>query len=742
MLLIILGTFLKKKLSYSFFKTLVLFIIIFLIVSIILIQNLEEIYHKESSLNTNTKIDLKIENIKNNLNSVKDDLFYIKNLYNKNDLNNYEKNLLTFLNTHKEYLKITLIDNNSKQTFNFPNKKITSTNISQEPYYEEILKLKKDDIYLSKIELKKEEDKIVKPYQAITKVITPLYDTENSKIGFLILEYSLNNIFKILEEKEENFKTLFVNKENYIFNSSIEEENFGFMFNKNNTFENLYSKKDERIYFKTKYLEPTKWISSNNSKLKSQTEWKLISFTHKKVIENKIKEYLKSMGWIAALYFIISFFLAIVFAKLKEKEKEDIVRLNISNTAFENSHDGILITDSNNKIIQVNKAFSKITGYDEDEVIGQTPNILSAKGYNTNQFYKNMWENIKKNGTWNGEITNKRKDTTIYTEELSISKIETEDFYTFYIGTFVDISETKKTKKTIEDKVQENKTYLEIMNDYLISVKVDINGKIIDVSDAFCKICQYSKEELLSNNHDIFRHPDTKKDFYVDIWKRIYSGKTWEGELKNKKKNGETYYVHAKISPIYENGSILGYASLAIDITDKKRVEKMSITDEMTQLYNRRYFNTTIEKEISRAKREKKNLGFAILDVDFFKQYNDTYGHKKGDDILINIANTIKNTIHRASDYSFRLGGEEFGILVADIKVENFNDLLNKVRTNVESLKIEHKTSKASSFLTISIGAVIFDPNKSTSKQMYKEADKLLYQVKHQGRNSVLAKKL
>ena len=366
-----------------------------------------------------------------------------------------------------------------------------------------------------------------------------------------------------------------------------------------------------------------------------------------------------------------------------------------------------------------------------------SPKILKSSGYHTKQFYKNIWDNLNNNSHWEGEITNEKKDGTTFTEDLSISKIITEENKIFYIASFVDITENKKNRKILEDKLEENRTYLEIINDYLISLKVDLNGKILDVSDAFCKISAYSKDELIGNNHNIFRHPDTTKKLYLNIWNLIYSGKTWEGELKNIKKTGEIYYIHAKISPIYSNNTITGYASIAVDITDKKRVEEMSITDELTQSYNRRYFNITIEKEILRAKRDKKLLGFAILDIDYFKQYNDTYGHNKGDKALQELANIVKVSINRASDYFFRLGGEEFGILVTDIDENNFKNLLEKVRMNIEDLHIEHINNKSSQYLTASFGAVVFN-SETSEKKMYKSADKLLYKAKEEGRNKVL----
>ncbi len=122
-----------------------------------------------------------------------------------------------------------------------------------------------------------------------------------------------------------------------------------------------------------------------------------------------------------------------------------------------------------------------------------------------------------------------------------------------------------------------------------------------------------------------------------------------------------------------------------------KELEQQAITDPLTNLYNRRYFEIVFSKAINSTKRNNELLCFIILDLDYFKQYNDTYGHQAGDLVLINVAKCLKKTFQRADDYCFRLGSEEFGILY---RVENKDQAIsfsNTIRQNIENLKIEHK---------------------------------------------------
>ncbi len=301
---------------------------------------------------------------------------------------------------------------------------------------------------------------------------------------------------------------------------------------------------------------------------------------------------------------------------------------------------------------------------------------------------------------------------------------------------------TQSLEKLVEKKTLENKTYLEIVDKYLIASKTDLEGNIIEVSKAFCEISGYTKEELIGQKHNIVRHPDMKKEVFEELWNTLKKSQVWEGEIKNRKKSGDFYWVKARVSPIFEeDGTIIGYASIRVDITDKKAVEVLSITDHMTKLYNRRFFNEIFDKELHRANRDNKKLGFIIFDVDYFKQYNDNYGHQRGDTVLIELAKILTEQLHRASDYAFRLGGEEFGILISDIDIDGISTLIKNIQNAIEDLKIPHKESSVSNLVTASFGACIFESkNDITQEKIFKFTDDLLYEVKNSGRNKLIIK--
>ncbi|MDY0122506.1 MAG: diguanylate cyclase [Sulfurimonas sp.] len=171
-----------------------------------------------------------------------------------------------------------------------------------------------------------------------------------------------------------------------------------------------------------------------------------------------------------------------------------------------------------------------------------------------------------------------------------------------------------------------------------------------------------------------------------------------------------------------------------------KLIEKLSITDELTSLYNRRHFNDVLTREFSRAKREKQPIAFLMFDVDFFKDYNDTYGHQKGDMALKEIGRLLNHFSKRGSDFAFRLGGEEFGLIYSEKSFEEALAFAQKLREEIEDLGILHSSSSISDVLTISIGLVYFaSVEEINENSIYKQVDENLYKAKESGRNRVIA---
>jgi diguanylate cyclase (GGDEF)-like protein len=167
-----------------------------------------------------------------------------------------------------------------------------------------------------------------------------------------------------------------------------------------------------------------------------------------------------------------------------------------------------------------------------------------------------------------------------------------------------------------------------------------------------------------------------------------------------------------------------------------KKLQNASYIDSLTNLHNRRYFNLVYERELKRAKRAKHHITFMMIDIDFFKQYNDTYGHMEGDKALKTVANVLKTTLKRPSDYVFRLGGEEFGVLLSETDATNSANMARKLCDAVRASEVIHEKSNVNKYLTISVGVVCCIADDALEDELLiSKADDMLYKAKEQGRD-------
>ena len=174
-----------------------------------------------------------------------------------------------------------------------------------------------------------------------------------------------------------------------------------------------------------------------------------------------------------------------------------------------------------------------------------------------------------------------------------------------------------------------------------------------------------------------------------------------------------------------------------------EQLRELSITDSLTKLYNRHYFNEFMPKLLALAKRKRHYITFFILDVDDFKAYNDHYGHIAGDKALIAIADAVIRHIQRDDDFVFRFGGEEFGGVLLSDDPEHSVAHVKQLCPLVEGLKIEHRYSDTADYLTVSVGIITIPPElELTIEQIYIFADRELYKVKNNGKNHCSEKEI
>ena len=401
-------------------------------------------------------------------------------------------------------------------------------------------------------------------------------------------------------------------------------------------------------------------------------------------------------------------------------------------TIFHKSLNGIVLTDLDTNFIITNDSFSKMIGYSKKELENQ--NFLSLNFNNKKEEVKETINHVLKNGYIKDINRSYKGKNKIISTKISISLMPDKKTLLYNIS---DISELKKAESSIAQ-------YIKLIDQNIISCKTDLNGIVTTTSIAFETISGFTKKELIGKECKILLNANLfEEGIYSNLWSTLNKNLIWKGEIENKRKDGSSYWVSLTIHPDFDsiNGEKIGYTSIMQDITDKKIIEEISLHDELTKLYNRRHFNDVLHNELNRAKRDKKTLSFMMLDVDYFKLYNDTYGHQEGDIVLFKISEVLNSFSKRAGDFAFRLGGEEFGIIFSELSQEKSETFANVIRKAVEDLKIEHKKNLEYKVVTISIGLItIFHNQEINEAQIYKEADQLLYKAKENGRNKVCAK--
>ena len=197
---------------------------------------------------------------------------------------------------------------------------------------------------------------------------------------------------------------------------------------------------------------------------------------------------------------------------------------------------------------------------------------------------------------------------------------------------------------------------------------------------------------------------------------------------------GAVDYITKPFSPAIVRARVGNHMKI---VRQRKLLEKFALLDGLTEIPNRRNFMERFSQEWKRAVRNKMPLSLAIVDVDYFKQYNDNYGHSMGDVALKAVASVLSNELKRPADFAARIGGEEFVVLLAESTAKGAHQLAESIRSSVESLQIKHVHSTLNR-LTVSIGGATIIPITGYQDHLFECADQMLYRAKGEGKNRVV----
>ena len=286
---------------------------------------------------------------------------------------------------------------------------------------------------------------------------------------------------------------------------------------------------------------------------------------------------------------------------------------------------------------------------------------------------------------------------------------------------------------------------------------VDDKKTVLRINKSFIDLLNLtSKSDAIGRNcYDVLASPICQNK--ICPLKRIKNGsRRVELDIELESAEGNIYPFWLTATPLFGLANeIIGVVEHFKEITELKRnekalenankkLEKLAVTDGLTQLANRRIFDETLHEEWHRMRREQQPLSVILSDIDFFKRYNDYYGHQEGDACLKAVAECIKNSVHRAADMVARYGGEEFVIILPNTVSDGAFRVAETIRTNVSAMKREHASSEVKGFVTLSLGvATIIPPmNGGNPEDLVKTADDALYAAKEAGRNLVTVRNL
>lgn len=266
----------------------------------------------------------------------------------------------------------------------------------------------------------------------------------------------------------------------------------------------------------------------------------------------------------------------------------------------------------------------------------------------------------------------------------------------------------------------------------------DRSGVIEYVNPAFCRLTGFSREEALGQHTRILKSGLQPPEFYREMWESILAGKEWQGEFHNRRKDGSTFWEQASISPIYnKTGTISHFVAVKEDVTERRQLleclDQLAYYDKLTGIPNRTLFFDRLDVALATAHREGRLFALLFVDLDGFKQVNDSHGHEAGDSVLQETSRRLLSCI-RESDTVARMGGDEFTLILCNLASPGDAGLVadKLISELVRPIRLDDQTVCR---IGASIGISLYPSDSLTAEQLVSAADSAMYEVKREGKN-------
>ncbi|GAB1233491.1 hypothetical protein UT4_19590 [Ferrigenium sp. UT4] len=413
-------------------------------------------------------------------------------------------------------------------------------------------------------------------------------------------------------------------------------------------------------------------------------------------------------------------------AELALREGEERYR-----AAFDQAAVGIARVAPDGKWLEVNQKIADIVGYSREELLQQTfqdithPDDLDLDLAYVRQMLAGSLQN------YSMEKRYLRKSGEVVWVNLTVSLVRDSDGTPKYFVSVVEDISAKKQTETLLRKLS-----LAVEQSPNPIVITDLEANIEYVNRMFTEVTGYAPEEVIGQNPRVLHSGKTPKATYDDMWAHLTAGRAWRGELINKRKDGTEYIEAAMIAPVHQaDGKVLNYLAIKENITEKKaaeaRIQQLAHFDQLTGLPNRGQLNERFSYAFSLAQRSGESMAVMFLDLDHFKNINDTLGHSIGDLFLVEIAKRLKSCV-REEDTVSRLGGDEFILVFPGTDADGAAIVANKL---IEAISQPCVIDNHELNGTPSIGIALYPSDGESFEELLKKADTAMYRVKHGSRN-------
>ncbi|MET0090409.1 MAG: EAL domain-containing protein [Candidatus Thiodiazotropha sp.] len=438
---------------------------------------------------------------------------------------------------------------------------------------------------------------------------------------------------------------------------------------------------------------------------------------------------LRSSYW---LIFLLGAFLIIVALYTFHHWLQTTQRLR---TISDHMAEGMYVLDTSGRILYLNPAACRVLDYTKHQLTGQSahkqfhcradgkPLPLSS--------YALLQHTIRGEQYQSDDEYFRRRDGSVIRVSVLSSPFWTASGLSGSVVLFRDITREFEVKQ----RQQRSEVALSTLAEGVMVTRPD--GCIETVNPAFCEITGYSEAEVLGKKPSILKSGQHDQSFYNRMWKQLIIEGQWQGEIWNRRKNGQIYPEYLRIASVTdEQGNVTDYVASFSDITEKRHHEqqlhKLAYTDPLTQLHNRAAFLEMFEHALAHAERRGSRCALLYLDLDRFKKINDTLGHLFGDQLLVEIAKRLNQAV-RVDDEVARLGGDEFIVLLEDIRQDNAPA---RVARKIVSLLGQPICLEPHVLhVTTSVGIAVYPEDGQDSNTLLKNADAAMYMAKREGRN-------